>query len=309
MTALPMVLGLIAALGVFLVAAGLRSSQSADAATLLRERLIRQELGLGQSAIALELEQPLGRRLWAPVRRTISRQVNRLTPATQAANFQRELDFIGNPFGLDPAGVQTLRIAAAAGLGAVGMAAGLVLGSPLFTGVLLVGGLVLGFYLPILWLRQLVADRRSELETVLPNALDVVAISMEAGLGLDRALEQLVRHQEGPLTLLVARALREIDLGRPRAEALSEMAESTGVEDFAALIRSILHAERTGVPIARTIAAHSAQMRVKRRLKIRADAARASLKIMLPTVGCVFPTLWLILLGPALLVVLTGFSH
>jgi len=309
MTTLPIILGVIAALGVVLVAAGLRSSQAADATTLLRERLIRQELGLGQSAIALELERPLFERLWAPVRRAVSRQVNRLTPATQAANFQRELDFIGNPFGLDPAGVQTLRIAAAAGFGAVGTAVGIVLGSPVFTGVFLVGGLILGFYLPILWMRQLVADRRNELEMVLPNALDVVAISMEAGLGLDRAMEQLVRHQEGPLTLLVARALREIDLGRPRAEALSEMAEATGVEDFAALIRSILHAERTGVPIARTIAAHAAQMRVKRRLKIRADAARASLKILLPTVGCVFPTLWLILLGPALLVVLTSFSH
>ena len=309
MTTLPIVLGLIAGIGVALVAAGLRSSRATDAASLLRERLIRQELGLGQSAIALELERPLGERLLAPVRRAVSRQMNRLTPAAQAANFQRELDFIGNPFGLDPAGVQTLRIAAAAGLGAVGTALGILLGNALLIAVLLIGGLVLGFYLPILWLRQLVSDRRNELEQVLPNALDVVAISMEAGLGLDRALEQLVRHQEGPLTLLVARALREIELGRPRADALNDMAEATGVEDFAALIRSILHAERTGVPIARTIAAHSAQMRVKRRLKIRADAARASLKILLPTVGCVFPTLWLILLGPALIVVLTSLSH
>jgi tight adherence protein C len=87
------------------------------------------------------------------------------------------------------------------------------------------------------------------------------------------------------------------------------MAEATGVEDFTALIRSILYAERTGVPIARTIAAHAAQMRVKRRLQIRAEAARASLKILLPTVGCVFPTLWLILLGPALLVVLSISRH
>ncbi len=308
MSSLPLILGLVAALGVVFIAFGLRSSQEADATTLLRERLIRQELGLGQSAIALELERPLGERLWAPVRGAIRRQVNRLTPAGQAASFQRELDFIGNPLGLDPAGVQTLRIAAAAGLGAVGIAIGILSGSALVVAIMLVGGLVLGFYLPRLWLRQLVGDRRNELEAVLPNALDVVAISMEAGLGLDRALEQLVRHQEGPLTLLVARALREIDLGRPRAEALNDMAEATGVEDFAALVRSILHAERTGVPIARTIAAHSAQMRVKRRLKIRADAARASLKILLPTVGCVFPTLWLILLGPALLVVLASFS-
>jgi tight adherence protein C len=309
MSTVAVLLGLAAAAGVALVAVGMRASQATDATALLRERLIRQELGLGQSAIALQLERPLGERLLAPVRKAITRQMNRLTPAAQAANFQRELDFIGNPFGLDPAGVQTLRIAAAAGLGAVGTAIGIVIGQPFAIAAGLVGGLVLGFYLPILWLRQLVGDRRGQLEAVLPNALDVVAISMEAGLGLDRALEQLVRHQEGPLTLVVARALREIELGRPRADALNDMAEATGVEDFAALVRSIVHAERTGVPIARTIAAHSAQMRVKRRLQIRADAARASLKILLPTVGCVFPTLWLILLGPALLVVLNISSH
>jgi tight adherence protein C len=305
MSTIGVLLGLAAAGGVVLIAVGMRASQATDATALLRERLIRQELGLGQSAIALQLERPLVERLMAPIRKTITRQMTRLTPAAQRANFQRELDFIGNPFGLDPAGVQTLRIAVAAGLGALGIAIGILIGQPFTLALALAVGLVLGFYLPLLWLRQLVRDRRAQLESVLPNALDVVAISMEAGLGLDRALEQLVRHQEGPLTLVVARALREIELGRPRADALNDMAQATGIEDFAALIRSILHAERTGVPIARTIAAHSAQMRVKRRLQIRADAARASLKILLPTVGCVFPTLWLILLGPALLVVLS----
>ena len=307
MNLLPLIIGLAAAAGVWLVAAGVRSSQSGDATTLARQRLARQELGLGQSAIALELEKPLGERLTAPARRWLAKQMNRLTPAAQAATFQRELDFAGNPFGLDPAGVQTLRIAAGAALGTIGTALGVLVGSTFAIGVFLVGGFAIGFYLPVLWLDQLVRERRAEIEAALPNAL--VAISMEAGLGLDRALEQLVRHQEGPLTLLVARALREMELGRPRADALIEMAEATDVEDFTALVRSILHAERTGVPIARTIAAHAAQMRVKRRLKIRVEAARASLKILLPTVGCVFPTLWLILLGPALLVVLSIASN
>ena len=250
MNTIPVLLGLIAAAGVALVALGMRASQATDAASLLRERLIRQELGLGQSAIALQLERPLFERLADPLRKAVARQVNRLTPAAQAARFQRELDFIGNPFGLDPAGVQTLRIAAAAGFGAVGTALGVLIGQPLAVALALAAGAVLGFYLPMFWLRQLVSERRAELEAVLPNALDVIAISMEAGLGLDRALEQLVRHQEGPLTLLVARALREIELGRPRADALNEMAEATGVEDFTGLVRSILHAERTGVPIA-----------------------------------------------------------
>jgi tight adherence protein C len=309
MNALPVFLGLIAAIGAWMIASGVRGSRTVDAATLARQRLARQELGLGQSAIALELEKPLGERLFSPVRRWLSRQISRVTPATQAANFQRQLDYAGTPFGLDPAGVQTLRIASAAALGTIGTALGVLLGSPVALGIFLLVGVAVGFYLPVVWLDQLVRARRAEIAAALPNALDVVAISMEAGLGLDRALEQLVRHQEGPLTLLVARALREIELGRPRSEALEEMADATGVEDFTALVRSILHAERTGVPIARTIAAHAAQMRVKRRLQIRAEAARASLKILLPTVGCVFPTLWLILLGPALLVALSISSH
>jgi tight adherence protein C len=309
MSPLSILLGLVAAVGVFLVASGIRASQGSDAATLARARLARQEIGLGQSAVAIELEKPLSQRLLEPGRRWLNRQMARMTPTARAATFRRQLDFVGAPLGLDAAGVEILRIAAAAGLGALGTGVGVLVGQPFAIGIGLLVGALLGFYLPVLWLDELVHQRRAELEAVLPNALDVVAISMEAGLGLDRALEQLVRHQEGPLTLLAARALREIELGRPRAEALEEMAESTGIEDFVALVRSIIHAERTGVPIARTIAAHSAQMRVKRRLQIRAEAARASLKILLPTVGCVFPTLWLILLGPALLVVLTMNHH
>ncbi|HKB33537.1 MAG TPA: type II secretion system F family protein [Candidatus Dormibacteraeota bacterium] len=302
---LPLLLGVAAAAGVWLLAAGVVASRAGDATMLARQRLARQDIGLGQSAVALELERPFLERLLAPTRRWFDRQMTRLTPAAQAANFRRQLDFVGGPLGLDPAGLQALRITAAAGLGALGVAMGVLIGTPFAIGVALLIGVAIGFYMPVLWLDQLVRQRRAELEAVLPNALDVVAISMEAGLGLDRALEQLVRHQEGPLTLLVARALREIELGRPRAEALEEMAAATGVEDFTSLVKGILHAERTGVPIARTIAAHSAQMRVKRRLKIRTEAARASLKILLPTVGCVFPTLWLILLGPALIVALT----
>jgi tight adherence protein C len=308
MNGLPIVIGVAAALGAYLLTLGIIASRAADPTALARERLARQEVGLGQSAVALELEKPFLERLGGPMRRWMERQMLRMTPEAQAANFRRQLDFVGNPLSLDPAGLQTLRIAAAAGLGAIGTAIGLFIGTPFAIGISLLIGVAVGFYLPVVSLDQLVRERRSELEASLPNALDVVAISMEAGLGLDRALEQLVRHQDDSLTLLVARALREIQLGRPRAEALVEMADATGIDDFTSLVRGILYAERTGVPIARTIAAHAAQMRVKRRLKIRTEAARASLKILLPTVGCVFPTLWLILLGPALIVVLT-LSH
>lgn len=305
MNLLPILVGLIAALGAFMLVVGILASRGADPAALARERLSRQEIGLGQSAVALQLERPLAERLTSPMRRWLARQMNRLTPAAQAEHFRHQLDFVGNPLGLDPAGMQTLRIAGAAALGALGTLFGVLIGQPVAIGMALVVGVALGFYLPVVWLDQLVRDRRTEITAALPNALDVVAISMEAGLGLDRALEQLVRHQEDTLTLLIARALREIQLGRPRNEAFEEMAEATGIDEFTSLIKGILYAERTGSPVARTIAAHSAQMRVQRRLQIRSEAGRASLKILFPTVGCIFPTLWLILLGPALIVVLS----
>src|SRR5690242_19686325 len=97
MNALPLLVGLAAAAGAYLLAIGIIASRAADATTLARERLARQEVGLGQSAVALELEKPFTERLFGPMRRCIDRQMLRLTPEAQAANFRRQLDFVGNP--------------------------------------------------------------------------------------------------------------------------------------------------------------------------------------------------------------------
>jgi len=148
MNALPLLVGLLAALGAFILVLGIVASRTSDAATLARERLARQDIGLGQSAVALELEKPFAERLSSPARRWLGRQMNRFTPAAQAAHFRRQLDFVGNPLRLDPGGVQTLRIAGAAALGAVGMVMGVLLGNPFITGIALVAGVALGFYLP-----------------------------------------------------------------------------------------------------------------------------------------------------------------
>jgi len=103
---LPVVIGVFAAAGVWLLAIGIVAARAGDATMLARQRLARQEIGLGQSAVALELEKPLGERLLAPGRRWLTRQMTRLTPAAQATNFRKQLDFVGAPLGLDPAGLQ-----------------------------------------------------------------------------------------------------------------------------------------------------------------------------------------------------------
>lgn len=309
MTALALVIGLLAGFGVAVAVVGVQMVRASDATMLARRRLARQDIALGGGLAELELERPLSERLLMPVRLAATNLVNRFTPAAQTARLQERLDKAGNPFGLDPAGVQTLRVASAAATGALGTAVGWIVGQPVALALFLIGGFAGGFYLPNLWLSQLIRQRMQQLEAVLPDSLDVIAIAMEAGLSLDRALEQLARYQEGPFTEIVQHTLQQIEFGRPRAEALEEMAASMGMEDFTALVRSIVHAERGGVPIAHAIEAHAAQMRVRHRLKIRSEAAQASLKMLLPTVGCVFPTLWLILLGPALILAVTLGHH
>jgi hypothetical protein len=184
MNVIPILLGVAAAVGVWLVATGIRSTRTGDAASLARQRLARQELGLGQSAIALALEKPLGERLTAPVVSWFSRQMKRVTPAGQAANFQRQLDFAGNPLGLDPAGVQTIRIAAAAALGTIGLGLGVLIGSTIAIAIFLVLGLALGFNLPNVWLNQLVRDRRVEIEPAVRCGVDGMDIRIEARVGM-----------------------------------------------------------------------------------------------------------------------------
>src|SRR5213596_2237183 len=137
MNALPLIIGIAAAAGAYLLTIGIIAARAADATALARERLARQEVGLGQSAVALQLEKPFAQRLFGPMRRWLDRQTLRLTPEAQAANFRRQLDFAGNPFNLDPASLQTLRIAAAAALGAVGAAIGMFMGTPLSIGIAL----------------------------------------------------------------------------------------------------------------------------------------------------------------------------
>src|SRR5205807_8029250 len=159
MNALPLVIGIAAALGAYLLTMGIIASRAADPTALARERLARQEVGLGQSAVALQLEKPFLERLFEPTRRWLNRQMPRMTPEAQAANLRRQLDFVGNPLNLDPPGLQTLRIAGAAGLGAIGTATGIFFGTPVAIGVSLLIGVAAGFYLPVIWLDQLVRQR------------------------------------------------------------------------------------------------------------------------------------------------------
>jgi tight adherence protein C len=194
----------------------------------------------------------------------------------------------------------------------VGAALGLLLGLLLYqdTGnvVFLAGAPLLlgivGLYGPNYWLRTKVQQRRSQIQKGLPDAMDLLTIAVEAGLGFDAAMARVTEKFKNALADEFSQVLQETRLGRPRLEALDDMGRRTGVEDLHNFCQAVIQSEQMGVGVAKILRLQSDEMRRKRRQRAQEKAAQASLKMMLPMVGCIFPTIWIVLIGPAILIVM-----
>jgi tight adherence protein C len=189
-------------------------------------------------------------------------------------------------------------------MAAVGLGLGFLLGNPVYLVIALVAGTILGYYLPVIWLQQKVDGRRTEIQKGLPDALDLLVICVDAGLGFDAALARVTDKYKNALSDILSKALREVSLGRPRLEALDEMGRSSGVEDLHNFIQAVIQSEQFGTGIGKILRIQADEMRRKRRQRAQEKGAQATLKMMLPMVGCIFPTLWIVLLGPAVLILM-----
>ena len=163
---------------------------------------------------------------------------------------------------------------------------------------------IVGLYGPIYWLRTKVEQRRTQIQKGLPDAMDLLTIAVEAGLGFDAAMARVTDKFKNALSDEFAQVLQETRLGRPRLEALDDMGRRTGVEDLHNFVQAVIQSEQMGVGVAKILRLQSDEMRRKRRQRAQEKAAQASLKMMLPMVGCIFPTIWIVLIGPAILIVM-----
>lgn len=250
-----------------------------------------------------------------PQKQTLSRQLEslarplagRLTPVA-TVHLRQRLSRAGDPGGLTPAGFQAVRYGLAAVLAVVGLGGGLLLPIPLPVVVLapLTGALaaVLGYFLPILWLEQRIAQRRSQIRKSLAEATDLLTLVVESGMSLDEGLLSITERFHNALGDEIGKVLREIRLGRPRMAALEHMAEITGVADLHHLVESIVQSDQMGVPIARLLRVQATEMRRRQRQTAQERAAQASSRMVFPMVGCIFPVLWIVLLGPAIIQIL-----
>jgi tight adherence protein C len=300
----PLVLALIAGLGVLMIFIGLARSPSTNTAQMVQQRL---SVYGGEKPVTLEemeLQRPFSERFLRPSIERLGSLLSRSTPQKARQDMMNRLDLAGRPGNLTPEDFAAVRIVAAAVMAAVGLLIGLLLASPVYLAVSIVIGAILGYYLPVLWLKQKVDARRAEIQKGLPDAMDLLVIAVDAGLGFDAALARVTDKYKNALSDEFAKVLREVSLGRPRLEAMDEMGRSSGVEDLHNFIQAIIQSEQFGTGIGKILRIQADEMRRKRRQRAQEKAAQATLKMMLPMVGCIFPTLWIVLLGPAALILL-----
>src|SRR3989440_4395249 len=252
----------------------------------------------------IELRKPFEERVLRPALERFGRFLGERTPQKSRDNLRVKLSVAGNPANLSVGGFQALRqVGAFLGL-VVGGLLGLLLFSIVGLAIGVAGGALIGFYAPMYWINSLIGARRKEIQKALPDAMDLLTIASEAGQSFDAAINNVVEKYANALADEFAVVIRETQLGRPRLEALEDMGRRCGVEDLNNFIQAIIQSEQMGVGIAKILRIQATELRRKRRQRAQETAAQATLKMMLPIVGCIFPTLWIILLGPAILVVL-----
>jgi tight adherence protein C len=161
-----------------------------------------------------------------------------------------------------------------------------------------VGALVLGFFLPDLWVRQKIQKRQKKISKVLPDVIDIIAISVEAGLGFDGACQRVAGKRKDEIGLEFERFLIELRLGKPRREALRNIVYRTGVKDLQIFVNAIIQADTLGVSISNVLRIQSDQIRIRRRQRAEELAQKAPIKMLFPMAFFIFPSIFVVILGP-----------
>jgi tight adherence protein C len=253
----------------------------------------------------MELSKPLSERLIVPARDRVLAMILARLPASRQQQIRSQIQVAGHPYNITVSGVITAKFIAAVLAGLLGalLILGLMhAGFPLV--LLLAGPPLLGWILPDQWLKQKAGSRRKEIEDAIPDAIDLLTICLDAGLSFDAALLRIAEKVEGPLHDELVVMLSDIRYGRPRAEAMVAMAERLEVDDMTAFVNAVIQSQKLGVALGDTVRIQAAEIRRRRRQAAEEKAAQASLKMLFPMVGCIFPTLFIVLMGPVAILLL-----
>jgi tight adherence protein C len=295
-------IAIVAAAAVLLITYGVAARPSEDAVQARLSQLVVQPKTLEE----MELNQPFFDRVMRPTIQRLSR-AGRRQEGGMVARIDAKLERAGYPGGLrgaDWVGVKLLSLIVFAVL--IFLLGLLITGEFVVALLFLLVGAGVGYMAPEFWLGRRIRARSQSMILLLPDVLDLLTISVEAGLGFDAALAKVVEKMEGPLVDEFRQALAEVRMGRPRREALRDVATRADAQPVSNFIGAIVQAEQLGVPIAKVLQIQSNQLRIERRQRAEEAAAKAPVKMLFPMVGCIFPTIFIVILGPAVITVMGG---
>jgi tight adherence protein C len=259
--------------------------------------------------MAEELNPSFEERVLEPTRERLLRLGHRLTPSGWMEKTGKRLESAGSPRGWDANRVLSVKVLAAA----VGLLAGLTLSVIAGAGAAVVigcavGAAALGFFGPDIAIYQFAYNRREQIRRDLPDALDLLTITVEAGLAFDAAMTQVARNTEGPLAEEFYRVLQEIQLGLSRGDALQTMADRVDVDELNAFVGAVVQADSLGIPIAQVLRIQAREMRIKRSQRAEEAAMKVPVKILFPLIFCILPSLFIVVMGPAGINIFHAFS-
>jgi len=291
-----------------LIVTGLRSSQGEDPL----ENRLAEYVSRGEQATLeeIELSQTFTDRILLPIARRLGELTIRFTPQNAIQLTTQKLEQAGNPANLEPTVFFALRF--------IGIGFGILMlvvsrfapEESFLTGttalMIAAGASVLGFFMPDMWLQGRIGRRQKNILRALPDALDLLTICVEAGLGLDAAMDRVQTKWDNELALIFARVLREMQLGKLRREALRDMASRVGIPELTSFVAAVIQSEQLGVSMANVLRIQADAMRIKRRQLAEEEAQKAPIKMLFPMAFLIFPSLMIVLLGPAGIILMTS---
>jgi tight adherence protein C len=304
-TILIILIALIIIGAVTLVVVGMRDASGEDP---LQERLAEfAERGETVNLEQIELSQPFSDRVIVPLARKFGDFATRFTPQNAIQSAAHKIELAGNPRMLDPATFWASRFFVAIFLGSFLIFIFSI--SKMSIGLLqrlLVVGLfmLLGFYIPEMLLSSSIARRQKEIRKAMPDALDLLTICVEAGLGFDGAMAKVYEKWDNELSLAFGRVIREIQLGKLRRDALRDMANRLGIPEMTSFVAAVIQSEQLGVSMAKVLRIQADQMRMKRRQRAEEEAHKAPIKMLIPMALLIFPSICIVLMTPAILMLM-----
>lgn len=257
-----------------------------------------------------QLAPPFSVRVGLPAVRRVGKLATRFTPAGLSRRLARELVYAGQPVGWDAERLVAVKVMACAALGGGGLLLVILTGGAVVKALMLAALLAaVGFMFPDFVLTSRYKERQQEMRTALADALDVLSITIEAGLGFDAALARVSREVGGPLGQEFQRVLQEMQLGKGRADAFRDLAERSTLPELKSFVLALIQADIFGISVSKVLQVQSKEMRTKRRQRAEEKAQKLPIKILFPLLFCIFPALFVVLLGPAAINVSRALFH